>query len=311
MNGLTEIMEKVKQFALESVIEPIKAMTVVDYIDVFMLTVVIFMLIRFVSNRRAGKLATGIFLIVAAYVLVNAVDMRAMKFLLSSFYQVGFIAIIIIFQDDLRAALEKVGGISTKIVKTIGDTTSDEKTEMFNTETKDFIKEVTDAVIEMSKERTGALIVIEGSTKIGDYTQEATIIDANVSSKLLQNIFFNRSPLHDGAVIIKDMRVFAAGCKLPLTKRELDFNAGTRHRAALGISDTASDAIVIVVSEETGTVSVCYNGEIRRGFDKDKLAKDLRKKLQRDKKKRRFLASQPGERQNRKAETTSDDKGEE
>ncbi len=292
MNGISELFEIIKQFVEESIIAPVSAMSIVDYIDVLMLTLVIFMIIRFVSNRRAGKLATGIFLVIAAYVLINAVNMRAMKFVFSSFYQVGFIAIIIIFQDDLRAALEKVGGISTKIVKTIGDTTSEDKAGSINNELKYFIDSICDAVEDMSNTNTGALIVIERNTKLGNYIETGTILDANVSSLLLRNIFVNRAPLHDGAVIIKDMKIYAAGCKLPLTQNEVDASLGTRHRAAMGVSETASDAIVIVVSEETGTVSLCYNGEIRRGFDKDRLARELRKKLGKDRRKTRFLAQQ-------------------
>ncbi len=291
MNGLNQFLDLCRQFAEENIIEPIKAMSVVDYLDVLMLTIVVFMLIKFVSNRRAGKLATGIFLMVAAYVLVNAIDMRAMKYILSSFYQVGFIAIIIIFQDDLRAALEKVGGISSKIVKTIGDTTS-EPSSSLNNEIKYFIDSICDAVADMSKSSTGALIVIEGNTKLGNYIETGTILDASISSLLLRNIFVNRAPLHDGAVIIKDMRIYAAGCKLPLTHNELDASLGTRHRAAIGVSETASDAIVIVVSEETGTISLCMDGEIKRDFDKDKLAKELRRKLGKGRRKNRFRNAQ-------------------
>lgn len=265
MNTLMKLLDLIEQFATEYIIEPIRGMGIVDYADVLLLTVTIFVLILFLKNRRAGKLAIGFLFIIALFIIVNASQMKAMQYILSSFYQIGFIAVIIIFQDDLRAALEKVGGFSDKITKKIAGT---------NTETT-AISEICKAVAEMSASMTGALIVIEGETKLGNYSDTGTLLDANVSSLLLRNIFFNRSPLHDGAIIIKEMRIHAAGCKLPLSHKALDASLGTRHRAALGVSETASDAIVIVVSEETGTVSVCYNGEIKRGFTATKLEDEL------------------------------------
>ena len=265
MNTLKKLLDIIEQFATQNIIEPIRGMDIVDYADVLLLTVTIFMLILFLKNRRAGKLAIGFLLIIIVFIIVNSSQMKAMQYILSSFYQIGFIAVIIIFQDDLRAALEKVGGFSDKITKRIAGN---------NPETTS-ISEICKAVAEMSASLTGALIVIEGETKLGNYADTGTLLDANVSSLLLRNIFFNRSPLHDGAIIIKNMRVWAAGCKLPLSQKTLDASLGTRHRAALGISETASDAIVIVVSEETGIVSVCYNGEIKRGFSASKLEDEL------------------------------------
>lgn len=265
-----KLLDLIEQFARQYIIEPIRGMTIVDYADVLLLTLTIFMLILFLKNRRAGKLAIGFFLIIIVFIIVNASQMKAMQYILSSFYQIGFIAVIIIFQDDLRAALEKVGGFSDKITKRIAGT---------NAETT-AISEICKAVAEMSASMTGALIVIEGETKLGNYADTGTLLDANVSSLLLRNIFFNRSPLHDGAIIIKHMRIHAAGCKLPLSQKTLDASLGTRHRAALGVSETASDAIVIVVSEETGIVSVCYNGEIKRGFTATKLEDELIRLIQ-------------------------------
>ena len=264
-----KFLEIIEQFAADHIIDPILGMDFVDYADVALLTVTIFMLILFLKNRRAGTLALGFFFIIMMFIVVNAMEMKAMQYILSSFYQIGFIAVIIIFQDDLRAVLEKVGGFSDKITKRITGSTPE------NTA----IKEICKAVAEMSASMTGALIVIEGDTKLGNYSETGTIIDANISSLLLRNIFFNRSPLHDGAIIIKNMRIFAAGCKLPLTQKSLDASLGTRHRAAVGVSETASDAVVIVVSEETGIVSVCYDGEIKRGYSESKLEAELTKLL--------------------------------
>lgn len=282
MYDISQLINTISLFIKDNVIEPIKDMTLVDYIDVCVLTLAIYMVIIFVRNRRAGKLATGVLLIIAAFIVTEAVDMHAMKFILQNFYQVGIIAIIVIFQDDLRAALEKVGGISSKLVSTIseGEKHSDKEVETA-------IAQICKAVFAMSEEKTGALIVIERDTKLGNYMDSGVALDAELTSSLLCNIFFNKAPLHDGAVIIRNLRIGAAGCKLPLTAKEIGVNLGTRHRAAVGLSEVASDALVIVVSEETGTVSLCCNGVLERGFIYNTLLWKLREKFGYDKEKQK------------------------
>ncbi len=286
MDKLSQFVDMISTFVVENIWEPIKAMTVVDYADVLLLTIIFFMVIRFISNRRAGKLITGCLLIVFVFLIAEALDMHAMKFILSNFYQVGLIAIIIIFQDELRSALEKVGGISSKIVSGITDSADKELNEEVTQELKNNIDQICEAVFAMSEASTGALIVIEKDTKVGDCIESGIKIDAQISSQLLQNIFVNKSPLHDGAVIIREMRIAAAGCYLPATSRKISDSLGTRHKAAVGLSEIASDAVVIVVSEETGTVSLCYNGEIRRGYDMERLSRELKRRFGRGKKKR-------------------------
>ena len=236
-----------------NVLEPIKTMQAIDILDVALLTFIFYMVIRFLSNRRAGKLVTGCLLIVGFFVIAEATDMHAMKYILSNFYQVGFIAIIIIFQGELRSALEKVGGFSSKIVSGIAESADKQSDADVAFEAKEKIESICDAVFKMSDTCTGALIVIERDTKVGEF-MDGTKLDADISSVLIQNIFTNKAPLHDGAMIIRNMRIAAAACHLPLTARKVDDALGTRHRAAIGLSEVASDALVIVVSEETGTV---------------------------------------------------------
>ena len=166
--------------------------------------------------------------------------------------------------------LENVAGDSLKSLRNISEQKDKKQTEHF-------ISELCSAVSEMSMSKTGALIVIEGTSRLGDVINSGTLINADMSSQLLRNIFFNKSPLHDGAVIIRDMRVFAAGCILPLsTSPDIDASLGTRHRAAIGMS-ADSDAFVIVVSEETGMISVAEKGKLRRDYDNVKLKVELEK----------------------------------
>jgi len=216
MDRITQTIEAVRDIIISEILTPIRQMNFTDILDVLLLTVILYMIIQFVSNRRAGKLALGCILIIAVFVVAEALEMHAMRYILSNFYQVGFIAIIIIFQDELRAALEKVGGISSRIVSGIEKQAKDIGT----SEITHIVDEIVDAVFYMSKSATGALIVIEQDTKIGEFISgNAIVVDAQISSALLQNIFVNKTPLHDGAVMIRDFRIAAAGCRLPGAKR--------------------------------------------------------------------------------------------
>ena len=180
------------------------------------------------------------------------------------------IAIIVIFQSDLRAALERFG--STKIKDFRGLSESDAKAIVASAE---IIAEAADA---LAKTKTGALIVIERSTKLGEHLSHGVILNADMSSLLIRNVFFNKAPMHDGAMIIRDRRVYAAGCYLPLSNADVNKDLGTRHRAALGLSEV-SDAIVVVISEETGTISMAIDGELERGFDAMSLKSEILKLL--------------------------------
>lgn len=232
--------------------------TLSDVVDVALLAVLLYYVYRFVRERRAGKLALGLALLVVLYALTSLFDMYAMSFLLQNIFQVGLLALVILFQPELRAALEKVGGDPLRSLKNL-------------TESKEIaahtamIDNVCIAAGEMSRDRTGALIVIERETKLGDIMKTGVLIDAIVSQNLIRNIFFNKASLHDGAMIISGDRIAAAGCFLPLTQNNrISKDKGTRHRAGVGISEV-SDAAVVIVSEETGEISLALDGELLGG----------------------------------------------
>ena len=242
----------------------IKTFEFSDFIDILMVAVLFYYVYLFIRDRRAGKLALGVAALILLQILSEFLDLVTMKFILQNIFQIGVIAIVVIFQPELRSMLERVGGDSLRGLKSIGEQKSEQEKARF----KD---EICEAVKEMSLSRTGALIVLENSTKLGDVVSSGTRINADVSSMLLRNIFFNKSPLHDGAVVIGDMRVVAAGCMLPLaTKDNITKELGTRHRAAIGMSEQ-SDALIIVVSEETGIISVAHKGVLTREYDIVKL----------------------------------------
>ena len=205
----------------------------------------------------------------AITILVNIFNMKAMSFIFSSFYQVGIIALIIMFQPELRLALENLGNTPFTTIKHIA---ADIKNSEY---VANSITTITETACGLSMERTGALIVIEKDTKLGEHMKTGTIINGQLSSQLLKNIFYNKAPLHDGAVILRDYRVFSAGCFLPLSmKDDIDEELGTRHRAAIGLSEV-SDAVVVVVSEETGTISIAHKGKLTRNYNFQTLKQEL------------------------------------
>ncbi len=245
-------------------------MGIVDIIDITIVAFVFYYIYKFIRERRASKLAAGILILILVMALADMINMHVLKFLLTNVFQVGLIAIIIVFQPEMRSALEKVGGEPLKSLRNIGEgkgSGSDQTIAMIN--------EVTEAVCNMSLDKTGALIVIERSTKLGDIIKSGTVINANANAFLIRNIFFNKAPLHDGAMIIRDGRVWSAGCFLPLsTNDDIIKDLGTRHRAAIGMSEN-SDAVIIVVSEETGVISVAMEGKLRRNYSFNTLKKLL------------------------------------
>ena len=207
-------------------------------------------------------------MILLMLLISNLAEMRATRFILEAVVNVGLIALLIVFQPELRSMLEKMGGESLKGFRGKLDKST-------ASQYKAAISEICYAVENLSNSRTGALIVLEGSTKLGDVVKTGTVIDAQMSSFLLGNIFYDKAPLHDGAVVIRGLRVLAAGCFLPLsTNPDIVRDLGTRHRAGIGMSEN-SDATVIIVSEETGIISVAIDGELKRGFNRDELEQFL------------------------------------
>ena len=244
----------------------IKSIGVTDVVDILIVAIVLYYIFRFVQDRRASKLTVGLVLLFILYLISDLLSLNTIKFIMDNIFQVGLIAVIIVFQPEMRSMLESFGG-QTKRLKAFSAKESKENVKM--------VEGICRAAGDLSEDCTGALIVMQRSTPLGDYIKSGTIINADISSILLRNIFFNKSPLHDGAVIIRDGRVYAAGCFLPLTmKTEIMKELGTRHRAAIGASEN-SDALVIVVSEETGTISVASDGKLRRGFTRHSLEKYL------------------------------------
>lgn len=253
--------EQIKSF-FETVISLFGAIRIVDVLDIVLVAAVFYFLFIFIKERRAGKLAVGVIALLIGLFVSDFLDMKVLNFIISSIVQVGFIALFIIFQPELRSMLEKVGGNSIKGLGRLADAKT----------SKEEIEKTVDAIAmaasDLSSTRTGALIVMEQGTKLGDEIKTGVSIDAAVNSFLIRNIFFDKAPLHDGAMIIRGDRIVACGCFLPLsTDQEIMQDLGTRHRAALGLSEI-SDAVVIVVSEETGVISIATEGHLLRNFDK-------------------------------------------
>ncbi len=265
----TSIWNVVSDFVRVNVIKPITEMGIIDVIDILLLTFILYFLYRFIRDRRAGKLLIGLVCVFVLSLLGEAFDMPALRFIFRDIRQLGVIAILILFQPELRSALEKVGGTPLSGIRNITGETRD--ISALNAE----IDALCSAASDLSRDKVGALIAIERSTKLGEYIKSGVFIDAALSPYVLRNIFFNKAPLHDGAVIIRDGRVCAAGCFLPLsTQDDIDKDLGTRHRAAIGLSE-ASDAIVIVVSEETGWISLAIDGKLERNFNYNTLKQRL------------------------------------
>ena len=242
-----------------------------DVVDIALLSIIIYYVYKFIRDRRAGKLLIGLGVVVSILIFSYIFRLESIKFIFQNFFQVGIIALIILVQPELRAALEKVGNtpLSLSGIKRLGSDSGDQ------TNVMEAIDSVCDAVFEMARSKTGALIVFERSTKLGEYIKSGVVLNAHISRRLLGNIFFNKAPLHDGAVIIRDYRVYAASCMLPLSSTDdIMVSLGTRHRAAIGITEM-SDAVVVVVSEETGVVSMAVNGTLKRNYRRITLKQEL------------------------------------
>ena len=244
------------------------SMSFFDILDIAIVSVIFYYTYRFVRDRRAGKLAVGILLIILAMFISNILEMKVLSFLIENVVQVGVIGVVILFQSELRAFLEKMGGTSI-----ISGRNKKDKRRLSHTVR--CIDAVVEAVSDFSAEKTGALIIFERTTKLGDVIKTGTVIDAEASSFLLKNIFFNKSPLHDGALVIRRNRFYSAGCVLPLSMNpEIVKDLGTRHRAGIGMSED-SDCVSVIVSEETGIVSIAVDGKLTRDYDSVTLKREL------------------------------------
>ncbi|MBE7051402.1 MAG: TIGR00159 family protein [Ruminococcaceae bacterium] len=250
----------------------LKILRIRDFIDVAIVAYVIYKGIKLIKETRASQLIKGIFILVAFMYISGVLQFNTINFILENTLQIGLIAILIVFQPELRRALEKVGNTSiSKIIKINDDAPESDIDDVFT------------AVSKLAKTKTGALILIERNTKLGDIMASGTIVDSHISEALLVNLFVPNTPLHDGAVVIGDNRIKAAACFLPLTENtSFSKELGTRHRAAIGVSEVA-DCIAIVVSEETGTISMALNGNIKRDYTPATLKREVAEILESDK----------------------------
>lgn len=260
-------MQNLSQFMSEIQLAASDYHVIVDTLDIALIAYVIYKGILVVRETRAGQLVKGLLLMGGIYLVVALLQMRTTLWLLNRVFEMGIIAVIIVFQPELRSALERVG-----------------RTKVWHSESAvrrsaiwhEPISVICESAQRLSITATGALIVIEREVKLGEQIRTGVIVDALPSPELFCNIFFKNSPLHDGAMIMRDGKVYAAACFLPKPKQEedIDKHLGSRHRAAIGISEV-SDSVTVVVSEETGGVSLAVNGRLIRNLSIEKLRTTL------------------------------------
>ncbi len=252
---------------LVSMLPTIKFM---DIVDILLVALIIYAVITMIQTTGASRIAKSVIIILVLAGLTKLLNMYLMSYLLDKILEIGLIVLVVVFQPEIRRMLEKLGGKSIKEILSMKE------------EQRDIDRVIAQTVAAceiLSKERTGALIVFERDVSLIDYQKTGTVVDAQVSSELLRNIFFTKAALHDGAVLIRNERIAAAGCVLPLTQnRNISSDLGTRHRAGIGVSEV-SDAVVVIVSEETGTISVAVSGMLKRHLAPQTLEKLLRNEL--------------------------------
>lgn len=265
MDGILYIRDQAWNWFMQYVIGPMTHIGWLDIVDILLLATLLYAVYRFTRNRRAGRVTIGLLLVILVGAIVRALELKTLAYITDLFSVATFFCIVVIYQPEIRDALERIGNFKFL------NPGSDSLPKKHYALAKSVADEVVDAVEKMSESKTGALIVFEGLTKLGDHMGSGKIVDARVTSHLLQNIFYDKAPLHDGALIIRNMRIHSASCVLPSTKGDLDFGRmGTRHRAAVGVTEV-SDALALMVSEETGMVSVAQDGKLLRGVDPDTL----------------------------------------
>ena len=247
-----------------------------DAIDIFLVAVILYLAYNLLKGTRAINIFVGLALIYFLYIVFRAFDMKLISSIIGKFVNVGVIAIMIVFQQEIRKFLLYIG--SNEFLRNRNwrgliklTTTNDQEAISLD------IESVCEACFNMSHTKTGALMVVARRSDLKFFIATGDVVDSGLTARMLENIFFKNSPLHDGAVIVQDNRIVAARCVLPVTEREnFPAHLGMRHRAAVGVTEN-TDAIAIVVSEQTGTVSVIMNGEIQAGLSRDRLSYVLEK----------------------------------
>ena len=245
-----------------------------DYLDILVVAFLVYQCIKFIKQTRANQLLRGIIFVLVLLPIARLLDLSALGYILGNIIQLSFIAILIVFQPELRSALEHIG--RTKIAPSKGISKLSEDSDKI---IENMINSTCICCEDLSKRKIGGLIVFEGTTRLGDIIDTGIPMHADITSQSIITVFFPNTPLHDGAMIIRDCKIEAAGCLLPLSQNyEISKSLGTRHRAAVGVSEI-SDALVVVVSEETGKISIAQNGQITIGVSIDQLRQQLSEKF--------------------------------
>lgn len=279
MNKLTfsKILDYLSD-ALGMIVSVIQSITPVDIIDILLLTFLVYHLLKIVRETRAGQLLKGVVWLILIDLICKTVGLKSMTFLLDNTLNIGLLAVIVMFQPELRRALEKFGSANMSnlnLFSFMNDHIDTPREKWLYA-----IDMICQSCKELSATTTGALFVLERNTKLDVQIKTGTVMNATPSKELFGNIFYPKTPLHDGAVIMRDGMIHAGACFLPKPEREefIDKKLGSRHRAAIGMSEN-SDAIIVVVSEETGTISVAENGILKRDFDSQSLKDYLISKM--------------------------------
>lgn len=242
-----------------------------DILDILIVAAIIYVILLRIQSSSAIRIVSAIVVLLLVTWLTSVAKMRVLNFILTNILEIGVIALVIVFQPELRRLLERIGSQSLSMLTNRKNT--------LNATEQSIAKTVAACAI-MAREKTGVLLVFEREVALDDYFKTGTIVDAEISTELLRNLFFTKAALHDGAVIIRRNRIAAAGCVLPLTESTtISSDLGTRHRAGIGMSE-ASDAVVVIVSEETGIISVAVGGMLKRGLTPETLQKLLQAELQ-------------------------------
>ena len=261
---------------MEQVISNFRVFGLRDVIDIAVVALAMYQIFVFARKSRAGQLVRGLLLLFVFYALANLMELRTVRWVLTSVMQIGFIAAIVLFQPELRRTLERIGQ-STNLAKMMFSTRKQDPT--LRGAWQSAVVAICDAAEQLSDTRTGALMVLERVNNLDEIIRTGTPLSADVIPEMLGTIFYEGTPLHDGAVIIRDGRIVAAGCVLPLSNNlEMGKDMGTRHRAGLGMSEN-SDAIIVVVSEETGIISLAKNGVLIRRLDRQNLFNLLQEEI--------------------------------
>lgn len=249
---------------LNIIFNTVKNVSVLDFLDMLIVAYALYKVYMLIKETRAEQLLKGILFILFLVPISYLLKLKMVYTILRNTLTIGVLTVVILFQPEIRKALEHLGRSAF----------SDKYNRYYNYMKSDFMIEICKAVANMSSKNIGALIVMERNTKLGDIIESGVSLNSKVSSEIIETIFSTNTPLHDGAIVVRSGQIEAAGCFLPLSYQNIDKSLGTRHRAALGMSET-SDAVVIVVSEESGIISLFVNGKVTRNYDFEKLHSSL------------------------------------